>query len=266
MFNLTLYKKELKGLVKTLVIIGAVLTLYVSVIITMYDPEAMALLDGYVEMLPELMAAVGMSAGATSLVGFMASYLYGFLLLIMPMVFAVLCGNKVIAKYVDKGSMVCLLAAPVKRRAVAVTQLAVLLSGIVMIAVYTTVLELAVAIGSFPGELEVGKLLLLNLGLLCLQLFIGALCFFASCLFADGKYAFGAGAGVPALMFILRMLANTGGKAEWIRYVTFFSLFNPGKLIAGSGFAIAGIFILLAAAIGLFVGAIAVFNKKDLNI
>ena len=87
MVNITLYKREMKGSVKLLVIFSAVITLYVSIIISMYDPEQMALLDGIVETMPEIMAAVGMKAGAASLSGFMISYLYGFILLIFPMVF-----------------------------------------------------------------------------------------------------------------------------------------------------------------------------------
>ena len=80
MINLALYKREMKGSIKLLVIFAAVMALYISVIISMYDPELMKTLDGFVEVMPELMAAVGMSAGATSLLGFMISYLYGFIL------------------------------------------------------------------------------------------------------------------------------------------------------------------------------------------
>lgn len=59
----------------------------------MHDPEMMKTLDSFVEVMPELMAAVGMSAGAASLLGFMVSYLYGFILLIFPMVFCILRGK-----------------------------------------------------------------------------------------------------------------------------------------------------------------------------
>jgi ABC-2 type transport system permease protein len=264
MFNLALYKKEMKGSLKMIGILGAVLTLYIWVIIAMYDPEAMALLDGYVEMLPELMAAVGMTAGATSLTGFLASYLYGFLLLVFPMIFSILTANKLIARYVDRGSMVCLVAAPVKRSKLAATQAAVLLSGIFALTLFAALLELVVGAAMFPNDLEVGKLLLLNFGLLCVQLFIGGICFLSSCFFSDARYSVGVGAGVPIFMFVLQMLANTGSTA--VKYTTFFSLFNPSKIIAADGLAIAGIFVLLAGAVGLFAAAVAVFCKKDLHI
>ena len=79
----------------------------------------MKTLDGFVEVMPELMAAVGMHAGATSLLGFMISYLYGFSLLIFPMVFCMIRANGLIARSVEKGAMVSLVAAPVKRRTIA---------------------------------------------------------------------------------------------------------------------------------------------------
>ena len=83
--------------------------------------------------MPELMASVGMKANATNLLGFMISYLYGFILLIFPMLFCILRGNALIAKYVDKGSMVSLIAAPVKRHIIAFTQMKVLVSGILLL-------------------------------------------------------------------------------------------------------------------------------------
>ena len=98
MINMTLYKREMKGSLKILILFAAVITMYVTIIISMYDPEMMATLDGFYEVMPELMASIGMSAGATSLIGFMISYLYGFILLIFPMVFCILRGNSLVAK------------------------------------------------------------------------------------------------------------------------------------------------------------------------
>ena len=87
MINMTLYIREMKSSLKMLIILAVVITMYVTIIIGMYDPEMMASLDKFYEMMPELMSAVGMKAGATSIIGFMISYLYGFIFLIFPMIF-----------------------------------------------------------------------------------------------------------------------------------------------------------------------------------
>ncbi|MGN0436032.1 MAG: ABC transporter permease [Wujia sp.] len=266
MLNLTLYKREMKGSVKLLVIFGAIITMYVTMIINMFDPKMIETFDKFTEMMPELMAAVGMDSGATSLLGFMISYLYGFILLIFPMVFCILRGNGLVSKYVDRGFMVTLVSAPVKRRTIIFTQLSVLLSGILILILYITGLELLVANISFPSELAVSELLKLNGGLLCLQLFIGGICFLSSCIFSEARYSVAFGAGIPALMYILQMLANVGDKAENVKYFTFFTLFDANGIVAGDNGAIAGAIVLLVGAIVMYYAAAVVFCRKDLHI
>jgi len=256
----------MKGSTKLLVIFDAIMTLYISMIISMYDPELMKSLDEWVDIMPGIMSAVGMKAGAANLLGFMSSYLYGFILIICPMAFTILRANGLIARYTDKGSMVTLLAAPIKRRTVAFTQMKVLAGGIFALLIYATVLEIVCAAAGFPGELDIKKMILLNIGLLSLHLFIGGVSFLFSCLFSDAKYSVGFGAGIPALMFILQMLANTGGNAEKFKYATFFTLFNPDSLLACESGAIVGIAVLFAGAILLFLTGIWTFSKKDLHI
>lgn len=59
----TLYRYECKKALKLLLIFIAIMTIYVVLIIQMYEPKTMKLLDDYVKV----MHAVGMSAGNTSL-------------------------------------------------------------------------------------------------------------------------------------------------------------------------------------------------------
>ncbi len=266
MMNLALYKREMKGSIKLLLIFGAIITMYVSIIISMYDPDLMKTLSSFAEAMPELMASVGMKADAATLIGFMVSYLYGFILLIFPMLFCILRGNALIAKYVDKGSMALLIAAPVKRRAVAFTQMTALISGIVLLVLYSTILELICAESGFPGELDIAELFLLNGGLLCLHLFIGGVCFLSSCIFSDTKYSLAFGAGIPIFMYVLQMLANVGGDAEKAKYFTFFTLFKPDGIIAGEREAAVGILILFAGAVICFAAGMMIFDRKDLQI
>lgn len=189
MISMALYKRGMEGSIKLLIIFGAILTMYISIIINMYDPGMMETLDGFMEAMPELMASVGMKASSANLLGFMVSYLYGFILLVFPMLFCILRGNALVAKYVDKGSMASLLAAPVKRRTIAFTQMNVLVSGIFLLIFYSTIIELICSGSSFPGELDITALLILNGGLLCLHLFIGGICFLSSCIFSDTRYS-----------------------------------------------------------------------------
>ena len=246
MINAALYRREMKGGLRLLAVLAAVIALYVAVIVSMYDPQMMAMLDSFTRMMPQLMAAVGMRAGATNLLGFMVSYLYGFILLVFPMAFCILRANGLVAKYVDNGSMALLLAAPVKRRAVALTQLSALISGVVLLMIWTTAVELVCAAIGFPGQVTLVGLLRLNGALTCLHLFLGGIGFLASCAAPDTRYSLGFGAGIPVLMLVMRMLANMGGAAEKAKYFTCFTLFDPLGIVARESGAVWGAFALLA--------------------
>ncbi|EDM98846.1 hypothetical protein BACCAP_03648 [Pseudoflavonifractor capillosus ATCC 29799] len=266
MINLTLYKKELKSSWKLLVIIAGVLTLYITMIIGMFDPEMADALKQFEELMPEVMAAVGMTGTGDTLAGFMISYLYGMLMLVFPMVYTIIRSNGLVAKYVDRGSMASLLAAPVHRTTVALTQLAALFTGIFLLLAYCTALELATAQALFPGELAAAELLRLNVGLLFLQLFIGGFCFLCSCAFQDTRYSLAFGAGVPVLMYVVQMLANMGGKLENMKYATIFSLYQAEGLVSGESGAWLCAAILLAGAVLLSALAVTVFRRKDLHL
>lgn len=266
MLNIPLYKREMKGSLKMLILFATIVSMYVTIIIRMYDPEMMATLDSFYEIMPEIMASVGMKAGATSLIGFMISYLYGFILLIFPMVFCILRGNGLIAKYTEKGSMVTLLSAPIKRSTVAATQMFVLISGITVLILCVTGLEILVAETSFPGKFVISELLKLNAALLCLHLFIGSICFLASCIFSDTKYSIAFGAGIPSLMYLLQMLANVSEKTEVLKYYTVFTLFDANGILENKSNAIIGALVLLTGAIALYTIGIIVFCRKDLHI
>ncbi len=266
MINAALYKKEMNNSWKMLVIFGAILTMYISMIIGMFDPEMADILKEFEKTMPELMAAVGMTGGTDTLIGFMSTYLYGMLLLVFPMVFSIIKANGLVAKYVDGGSMAGLLASPVKRTTVAFTQLTVLVTNITLLLLYCTALEWAVAEMTFPGTLKLAELLRLNGGLWLLQFLIGSFCFMSSCLFGDSKMSVTVGASVPVLMYVIQMLANMGGKLENFKYATVFTLFQPEKFVSGDGFAALSALILFVSAAAISAAAIWIFKNKDLYI
>ena len=183
---------------------------------------------------------------------------------VVPMVYTILRANALVARYVDSGSMAALLAAPVPRSRVVRTQLGALYSGIVLLVGYCTAVEWASARLLFPGELAAAELLRMNAGLLALQLLIGSVCFFFSCLCDDTRGSIALGAGLPTLMYLVQMLANMGGKLEPFRYATFFTLYDPTALAAGQAAGWQGAAVLLAAALVLNLAAGAVFRRKDL--
>ena len=93
---------------------------------------------------------------------------------------------------------------------------------------------------------------------------LGGFCFFASCLFNESRLSVALGAGVPVLFFLIRMLANMGGRLEKLKYVTVFTLFDPIGLFRGDGAAYADAAVLLALGLGFYALGTAVFSRRDL--
>jgi len=266
MINWTLYKRGILGSWKLLIVFAAVITMYFTIIISMFDPSLGSALDEFAKAMPELMAIVGMNPASAELISFLEAYLHGFIMLVFPMLFCIISAHRLIARHVDRGSMTYLLSAPVKRETVAFTQMNVMVTGLILLMLYAALLGIVNCEISFPGELDIGKFILLNVGALCLQLFIGGICFLCSCVFNDSRYAVGAGAGIPALGFLIQMISNAGEKTENAKYATFFTLFDSDGIIAGEPGAFWGMAVLFAGAILLYLSAVVVFSKKDLHI
>ncbi|MFH1880760.1 MAG: ABC transporter permease subunit [Bacillota bacterium] len=263
----TLYRREMRSSWKLLLVFTAILTMYVVLMIVMYTPETLEMFRQFSQTMPQMSAFnMNFSAESLTLMGYLSSGLYGFILIVFPMVFSIIRGNGLVARYVDRGSMASLLAAPVKRRTVAVTQMAVLITGIVWMVVYVTVIEIITISAHAPEQADTAMLLKLNVGLLSLHLFIGGVCFLASCIFNETRNSLAVGAGVPGVMFILQLLAQAGDETEPFKYATFFTLFNPNAIIAGESGAMGGVIVLFAGAAFLYAAAVIIFSRRDLSV
>ena len=264
MISFPLYRQGLRSCYKIILLVMAALTLYVTVIVAMFDPKLGSALDLLTKAMPQLMAMVGMTAAGGTLAGFMASYLYGFVIPIFPMVASILISGRLVARLVDRGSMAYLLAAPRTRGCVVRTQLCVLLTSILVLIAFATVLGLGASAAMFPGALDVPRFLLLNLGALCLHLCLGSICFFFSCLFDETRLSYAFAAGIPVAMFVLQMVANMGGQTKFLRYFSLFTLFDPRSIVAGEAFAMGGILALFVVSAAVYAASILVFDQRDL--
>ncbi|WP_059004980.1 ABC transporter permease subunit [Bittarella massiliensis (ex Durand et al. 2017)] len=262
--RLSLFREGHRSSWKLLVIFAAVLSLYISMITTMFDPEMGNILQQLSDSMPQLMAMVGMQNPGTTLVSFLSTYLYGMLLLAFPLVYEAITANRLVARQVERGSMAYLLAAPSSRTQVALTQASVLLTGTALLIGYCTGLGVLCAHLFFPGELDVSAFLLLNAGLLLLHFAVSGICFFASCLCNEGRTASLLGAGIPVLFLLMQMLSNMGGKLENLKYANLFTLFDPAGLIAGESSALWGLPVLAALGALLYGLGVWVFSRRDL--
>jgi len=265
MISIPLLRTTIKFNYVLWLIFAAILAMYLSIILSMYDPEAMESMDALVASLPsQLIQALNFETTDPSLLGFIGGYFYGFLILLFPLICSVIMADRMIAKYVDSGSMAFLLSTPNSRLKIALTQAVFLIGSLTLLIAFITLVGLSVSQSMFPGELDRTGFIRLNIGAAWLYFALSGIGFFASCLFNESKYSLALGGGIPVAFLLVKMLAGVGEKAASLKYLSLMSLFDPAAIIANSSSVFPAFTALAAIGLVLYTGGIYIFSKKDL--
>lgn len=247
------------------IIFFLILVMYVSIILAIYDPSLGDPFQDLMDMFPpEILGAMNFTILGGDLINFITGYLYGFIMLIFPMIYIIIVGNRLVAQYVDSGSMAFLLSTPNKRRKIALTQAVYLFSSTVLLIILSCVVMLVLCSSMYPGLLDISKFLLLNLGLIGYFSLISAITFLASCLFNETRYSLAIGAGIPLAFFVINMLRGASPDLDFLKYFSALSLFDGNEWIAGGNIVWIGSIVFFIGAILLYTIGIRVFMKKDL--
>lgn len=248
-------------------IILSVLLLYFSIIIPMYDPAgnedliAMASM----KMSPEMLKAFGFTITPNvSLTPFLVSYLYGMLMIIIPMIYTGICANRLVAQHTDKGSMAFLLSAPISRKRIAITQAMFLLLSNFILLFCITLFAVIYSNIKFPGLLDIHAFIELNLALFALLAFISGVAFLASVSANTTQTSLAIGLGIPLFFYLVKMAADATGYA-FLKYMTFYSLFDY-KAIAVTDADFLQSFVLFLTALLFYCGGIFFFSRKQLSV
>ena len=263
--NLSLFRATAKANWLIFIIFFAVLLMYLSIIITMYDPENMEAMELYLETLPQgMIDAFGYNAAATDLTSFISLYFYGFIILLFPLIYCIILANRLVAALVDRGSMAYLLATPNKRSVIITTQGVYLVVSITLLIVLNTAAGIAISELFFPGEMDIGGFLGLNLATIMLTLTISSICFFYSCIFNETKFALAFGAGIPLLFFVINMLRNINANYDWLQYLTIYTLFDPLEILSGEQSLLLICLIFGGGGFLLYTAGIIIFSRRNL--
>ncbi|MDD5492322.1 MAG: ABC transporter permease subunit [bacterium] len=263
--NPTLFKATTRANWLIGLIFLAIMMMYLAIIISMFDPESLAGLNAMLETLPrELVAAMGFEMLGAGLTSFLGNYYYGFIAIMFPMIYCIIIANRLVAKHVDSGSMAYLLSTPNSRLTIVATQAIFLLVSVTILFGLVTFAGIAISQAAFPGQLDTGGFLLLNLVTLLTFYAISGICFFFSCVFDDIKYSLAFGAGIPIAFFVLNMLANVSEQYAWIGNFSLFTLLDPIEILAGGSFPVTTMIILTGLAIVMYTGGMISFNRRNL--
>lgn len=266
MINTALFKEEWKANYKILIIFMLILTMYTTIMITMFNPELGSALDEFAKVMPDVMAMAGMSGSTATLVSFLSTYLYGFIMIAFPLIFIMVLSTRLIVSKVEQGFMGYLLSSGSDRGKVLRTQIAVLLSHILVLVNYVILLGVTCGAMMYPGDLDIQAYVILNVGALVLYFAFAGIGFMFSCIFNETKNATIFGAGLPIIFILIQMLSNMKGDLENFKYATILTLFDRDGLIVGNAdaFMMLGVLVCIGA-ICFGVGYI-VFKRKDMSL
>ncbi len=264
--NLALLKANIKSNWVLFVVLLLIGFMYMSVIVSMYEPGTTDVWEELLDLLPvSLTKAMGFEMIGEGLTGFIGSYFYGFLIILFPIIYCIMINIRLVSKHVDSGSMAYLLSTPHKRKTIAITQALFSLLGMVLLISLVALLGFAISATMFPGELDTNTYLMLNVGAVALFTAIGGICFFFSCYFNETKGAAAFGAGIPVLFFLIDMLTGISPRLDFLRSMTLFTLYDTADILAGEPVWIPFL-AMLGIGLMLYIAGIRLFTRKDLPI
>lgn len=247
-----------------LLIFLAVLSFYMAVMIAMYDPQDMQAITSMLDLFPkDLMQMMGFSQLITDLTQYLASWLYGLLMLGFPMVYCIILGNRLVAKPVDSGSFAYLLSTPNSREKIILTLglYALVSVGVLFLGLFGMGVLLSWLL--LPHELDIVAFLNLNITTMLVNMLVMMIAFFFSCLFNDSRRSSSFGAGLPILFLLMNMLGGASDQAAILQKASIYGLYDPLTIVAQGG-ALAVDLLYLALILILFGLSVLVFRNKRL--
>lgn len=266
--SLSLYTQMMKSYLKIFIGFGIGSAAYVTLMTSVYPmlDNNMEEIEGLLEIFPDtLMRALGLES-FSSYGQFISAEYYGLFYLLILGVFSVMIAVHLIARLVDRGSMAYLLSTRVSRTQIAVTQVMVLISGLVIIHLLTF------GAGFLAGELLIGTENVIAFGGFFQINAVGFLLFFAiggyslliSSLLNDEKNAFALAGGLTFLFYGMDMMGKIVIDIDWIRNFTVFSLYEPGKISNHDADVWMSSITLAAIGIITYTAAVLIFRKRNL--
>ena len=262
--SFTLLKTTYRKNWTLLLIFFGVLTMYMMVMISMYDPNDMEALTSMLKLLPaDLMKAMGFSNVVTDLTGYLASWLYGLLMFGFPMVYCIILGNRLVAKMVDNSSFAYLLSTPNSRVKIIITQGVYAIASIALLFAALFGVGVFICAVIFPNTLDIGAFLSLNFTTMLVNMVVMMISFFFSCMFNETKLSLGFGAGIPIAFILMNMLGGTSADVEILKKLSIYGFYDPVELVHGGD--IWGVnLVYIGVIVIFFVAGVLIFKKKRL--
>ncbi len=247
--------------------ITAVLLMYASIAAWMFNPESAEAINDFLGVLPEtFIKALGFDGLGTDLTTYLANYLFGFIYLMFPMLFVLFIATKLIGKPIDSGSMVYLVATPLRRSTIAITQILFLFDALFFVFAVNFIATYAVSEIRFPGMLDVAGYLILNVITYLVIGLLASIVFFMSVLPIDYGKAQGIAISFSVYAFIANALYKLSDSLSFLQYTTIFRFIDIEQALQSDATIWLTIGIVSALTLVFLAASVWVFEKRPLNI
>lgn len=267
MINKPVLKQLFKSNIFIICLFTAILMMYQLILIFMYTPSFIDKMTDMAKGMDTIGNIYGMNKLPRGFSGYFAQFYYGMIIPMFMLVYNIIVGNKILASRVDKGSMACLLAAPVTRNQISITSgVFFILSNLFIIGV-NAVVGYICCLAYKEADISFKHTFILVIGAVLMVWAVSSICYLFSCMFNESMKSLALGAGIPIVFFLFYMLKDFGEKLEVFKKFTIFSLYRPDKIVNDkySPYLI-GFGVLAAIIVVLYFAGIKIFNKKDLPV
>ena len=264
---MNIFVRELKANLKSLLIWGVIVALFVTVGISKFsayygNPEMLAILD---EMPPALLAAFNFQAfNLTTITGFFGLMFSYFALLLS--IAAAMWGSDIISKEERDKTVEFSLTLPVTRsRLVTAKTLAALVNCIGLLLI-TWAVSLVSAAQYQPDSEFYSFLRLCMLALFIMQLIFLAIGILLGCAMKRYKRASAVAVALLLGTYFLSVISSLNKNLEFLKYFSPFKYFDPGVLLREARLDVTFVGLSLAIILVSMVGAYLTYARRDLYI
>ncbi len=265
--NFALYKYMLQSSLKTITSYALGSVFYELLIAWVYPSIANnPSLNQMLKQMPaNLLKAFGLEQGIQSFSDYLAGEFFNLVWVILMAIATISLAVKLVAAMVDRGSMSFLLAAPLSRAKIITTQIAVLVTAVVVISLFS-ILGAIFGGKAFNNPVDVAAFVRLGTIGTLMFLVIGGYSMVASVVFDDAKRATGLASAVTVIFYSMYMIGRLSSKLDWLKHWSLFNTFRPVDILHNRLEPPAYIVGLSLAAIGLFLVAYQIFKNRDLSV
>ena len=263
------YRQSMAGLRMGLAAVS--LGLFAISLMIVYTFEAFGGLEAFeevFELLPEGFKALFRAQGgfAPNAEGYLAADYRHPIYLIVTSAFVVAVAVGAVAREIERGTVLIVLAAPIARWRYLWAKVSALLTGTVVIMLASIAgTWLGVAITGLSGDVDMTVFLRVQTNTFALAMSIGGIALLVSALHSDGAQATVVVTSIVVTMYFVDFLSVLWGPAGPLGPATVFHYYDPLSVSQESGLPVRDILVLLAVGVGGLAAAFVGFQRRDIT-